>query len=766
MSSIAIIKRVKIKNILSHEDTEVQFPLGLIALIGPNGAGKSSIIDSMVYALFFNPQSAKGFRGGRRSLLRIGASDGLIEVELNIGGKSYIIQRTISSIRSEHAVLIEIEGDKRRVLASGVSKVLEFIEKILGIPSSDSIRYTIMSRQNELTSFLDETASSRREIVLKLLGLDEIEKAKELLREHLKKIESDIRLFEELKRQSDEIRGQLHELDRIISKKISERDELNKKIQTLSTELKLIERIKDLLYRYSELKIVGETAIELGKLKILRDRCIELNKINLGELTSVVEIYGNAKRRIDELNKQLHNIDDRIKGVAEEFKRISNTELKWSRESEVVEAIERYLDEVRRAKHTMMAETSFNESSIGKLRNSAVCPLCGRELGEELKIELIDRISKHVEKLRNAIHDMDRIEVILRGMLNDVKKYDKAKTELLSKISELEDQMNKAALKYNDIQQRIQRILTDIKYTEEFRECFTEFENSTIKLVQCLQRKAIEILKLYSEKENLIKKLYIGKDLEPSKIIEEFNTVKSKLLSLGIDPEKVDYSGIEVKYRELNSKYNSVSQELSKLNGEIDAYSKHRADIENKLKYIEEKLRELSRSVEIHRAVDVLVNKLLGRDGMLAKILTKEARRLIEGYTNRVLNELGHDFNVSVDEDFNIEVKGGSGELDVRSLSGGEMVALAIALRIATAYTIFGRLPGFFILDEPTQFLDAARRKTLFEIIKRLSERVPQVIVVTHDTDVIDLADKVFYVSKVGGRSIVQEKIVELEIVV
>ncbi|MEM4613144.1 MAG: AAA family ATPase, partial [Ignisphaera sp.] len=214
---------------------------------------------------------------------------------------------------------------------------------------------------------------------------------------------------------------------------------------------------------------------------------------------------------------------------------------------------------------------------------------------------------------------------------------------------------------------------------------------------------------------------------------------------------------------ELNSEYNNLSQILSKLNGEIDAYTKHRIEIENKLKYIDERVRELKKSVEIYRAVDVLVNRFLGRDGLLAKILTREARRLIQIYTNRILSELGLDFNVDIDEDFNIEVKSGNGELDVRSLSGGEMVALAIALRIATAYTVFGKLPGFFILDEPTQFLDSTRRRTLFEIIKRLSEKVPQVIVVTHDTDVTDLADKVFYVNKVGGRSIIGEKIVELE---
>jgi exonuclease SbcC len=46
----------------------------------------------------------------------------------------------------------------------------------------------------------------------------------------------------------------------------------------------------------------------------------------------------------------------------------------------------------------------------------------------------------------------------------------------------------------------------------------------------------------------------------------------------------------------------------------------------------------------------------------------------------------------------------------------------------------------------------------LFDVIKRLSQRIPQVIVVTHDRDIVEIADQVFYVSKEGGRSIVREK--------
>ncbi|MEM0212770.1 MAG: AAA family ATPase, partial [Ignisphaera sp.] len=81
MSETILIKRIKIKNILSHENTEITLPNGLIAFVGPNGAGKSSIIDSIFYALFATPSAAKGIRGeGKRGILRVGASDGFIEV--------------------------------------------------------------------------------------------------------------------------------------------------------------------------------------------------------------------------------------------------------------------------------------------------------------------------------------------------------------------------------------------------------------------------------------------------------------------------------------------------------------------------------------------------------------------------------------------------------------------------------------------------------------------------------------------------------------
>ena len=47
-----IIESIKIKNFLSHEDTEIDFEQGINIITGKNGAGKTSVLDAIKFALF------------------------------------------------------------------------------------------------------------------------------------------------------------------------------------------------------------------------------------------------------------------------------------------------------------------------------------------------------------------------------------------------------------------------------------------------------------------------------------------------------------------------------------------------------------------------------------------------------------------------------------------------------------------------------------------------------------------------------------------
>ncbi|MEM3849216.1 MAG: AAA family ATPase, partial [Zestosphaera sp.] len=108
---------------------------------------------------------------------------------------------------------------------------------------------------------------------------------------------------------------------------------------------------------------------------------------------------------------------------------------------------------------------------------------------------------------------------------------------------------------------------------------------------------------------------------------------------------------------------------------------------------------------------------------------------------------------IEIDDEFQIRVKVLGSTLPISNASGGERVGIAIALKLALAELIIGRSPTTLILDEPTIYLDDERRRQIFEIIKELGKSLKQVIVVTHDESVMNIANKVIKVENVGGVS-------------
>jgi exonuclease SbcC len=85
---------------------------------------------------------------------------------------------------------------------------------------------------------------------------------------------------------------------------------------------------------------------------------------------------------------------------------------------------------------------------------------------------------------------------------------------------------------------------------------------------------------------------------------------------------------------------------------------------------------------------------------------------------------------------------GRHGEIDMDSLSGGEKVAVALALRLGIAYMMGSNKLDFIILDEPTTHLDEERRKALVKIISEAFREgagpLAQMIIITHDADIFE----------------------------
>ncbi|MCD6341069.1 MAG: SMC family ATPase [Desulfurococcales archaeon] len=170
------IKKVYLKNFISHKETEVVFEKGVTAFVGPNGAGKSSILDAIYFAL-----TGRARRGKLEGLVNAAAPRGaeaVVKLWLDVDGREVVIERRISKSGRHEAVL---KGRGRTILR--VSTVNKEIEELLGL-KADSLQTVAIIPQGALTRLITLTPAERLEILDELLGLNAFEEAWEKLKEY------------------------------------------------------------------------------------------------------------------------------------------------------------------------------------------------------------------------------------------------------------------------------------------------------------------------------------------------------------------------------------------------------------------------------------------------------------------------------------------------------------------------------------------------------------------------------------------------------
>ncbi len=166
------------------------------------------------------------------------------------------------------------------------------------------------------------------------------------------------------------------------------------------------------------------------------------------------------------------------------------------------------------------------------------------------------------------------------------------------------------------------------------------------------------------------------------------------------------------------------------------------------------------------KAVDNYIGTLQGiRDAYgkegIQKLIRAKAKPLLERKTRDLFERFNLSYSdIMMDEDYNISVIGPLGVQDIDQISGGERVALAIALRLAIAQVLSGRIETI-IMDEPTTHLDEERRKELVNILNSFFREggriIPQMLIITHHSEIEEVADTIYSVKKIDGYSTVEQ---------
>jgi len=862
-----ILKRVKLKNFISHADTEIEFPLGVTVLVGPNGAGKTSVVDAIVFALFGDK-----VRGDKvEDMIRRGASSAEVELTFEVG-REY----TVHWIRKKKGVEATLSRSDAGVIANTKEAVLEEISRVLRM-DKESAMNSIFVRQGEIASLVDADPKTRKNLLGKLIGLDRLERAwgnmkevvshfenikngletrvKEIVKELDVRGEQRGRLREEIKRLIDKIKGLEQELAVIAQELETARndlekwngkkrryDELTRKLGQLAERIKAVvrevERLEGELNQAEEArKRVKELEPEVNKIPLLEgyiEKSDELNelvrekdqlnkdlsrisdirheakesmescrgyvemgkvveiKVEVPEELSAIEKFATktsteVKNTIEQIKEKSRELEDLLSKASQvlpeptiEAKDAKLQELKARRE-EIEEVISRLKDERGRVR----GRISDLGQALEMLGEADTCPVCKTKLTPEHRERVKDEVQEEIglleERLKEVRRELEEWELQKKDVEREIDRVSKVDVERIERLKEeIAENRKEAAELYktlytitqlvdsleSEIMAKISAVDAKIGEIEGILNDLVEKigykpEDPGKELKELREKKEeYDRLKPIADRYDELRRM-LGEEQEKLEALEaEWKWIQEEIKELGYDEK--EHEEVKKRYEEFFRKFERTKAELGEKKESLKKNQEDLEELERKIAELEKELGELRGELE---AVVKFIGKLnnirgaFSRDGV-QKLLRQRVAPLMSEFARRYIESFNLDItDISVNEDFDISIIKEGGEISIKSISGGEKVAVAIALRLAIAKVLAGKI-STIIMDEPTTHLDEVRRRELVEIMKsffREGAAVPQMIVVTHHRELEEIADTVYQVEKVDGVSMVAE---------
>ena len=169
--------------------------------------------------------------------------------------------------------------------------------------------------------------------------------------------------------------------------------------------------------------------------------------------------------------------------------------------------------------------------------------------------------------------------------------------------------------------------------------------------------------------------------------------------------------------------------------GVLEAGKERLIEEEKRKKEHQKRLGETTRMLEVVEVARGLVNDFM--DQVLIRVKNDIAKAASE-----ILEEVSGKYSLlKIDEDFNIQVEDGGNYYPISRYSGGEIDMIAVSVRVAISEYLMrfgpdGESYSFLILDEVFGSQDIEHREKMIQMLRSLEERFPQIIAISHISDV------------------------------
>jgi exonuclease SbcC len=736
---VGVITRVRLRNFTCHSNTDLQLPEGLLVFIGRNGAGKSSVVDAITYALY-----GEHSRDDNANLVRDGSTGGAVELEFSFNGRLYRVVREFDSVgKLIHSFMTEdgkpvVVGERKKE-----ESVTSRITSLLGL-SYERMKSAVVIQQGELDKILESSSKTLKELFDELLGLSKLDEAYNKMRDVIKRFEEKIR--ENMKNMNMNYGvGDAERVAAEIEEKEKDLDKLRAEVGKLELEVESLKR---------ELKEVSE---KLGKLRKAKELYAKTRE-------GVLKVIGKLKLSHNTLKTSLENVESHIKLIDEV------DEQEFSNHLERLEKLKKLLDELRQKLGEAKGKANALRERLSTFKSLQEKPMKGGKTLDELSAEAEQKARRLSENSMELGRMLERGLVGERELRGRVEEGVRELVGLVSEaynagqsswLAELKEEAERAAAAETELQKEFDSVEAEIekvklykgKDVERLRDRLEEAKQALEKLggrekIQELKAAATYLDGRIRQLEQAISTgglpsrdsfeglwEYLKEDVKP-----ELQELFENLERLSQEPlNQQELEELEERYTSLNKSLGGKEEQLRHCRNEIEKLEK---DLE-KLSRAKE---VLVRAERFHRLLDRIRDEIFYKDGPVLK----RFRAWIYGKVSERAREYLSMFSIRVDdvriwEDEKGEVvfgcSYGGREVDSDRLSGGERMALALAIRLAISDVLAARKLGFLILDEPTVHLDSENRGRLREAFSALARVNRQVIVITHDEEVFEGAD-------------------------
>jgi len=786
------LRRLRLANFRQHESTDIEFGPGITGIFGPNGSGETTLLEAMAWAIY-GAQAARGDRDSIRRLTAKGRANVEVELEFRLGGHEYRVIRRLHDA--------ELLQDGQRV-ANSLRAVTERLQQVIGM-TYEEFSNTYFAGQRQLAVLVSKKPGERAAFLSQVLGYERLRLAQERAREVKNTLGAELRGMEaglpdaaelgRARRQAEErlaaarAAAQRMEGTRATAQQAHAREEprwnqwMARRERTLSLdgerrmaeqaaesarqEFKRLDReLRDAAEAKNQL---NRLAPELAPITRLKQELADLERLQREEaarradqarLAELARTMATLDRRLAELAPAAEAVAQ-VVGVREAVERQLQEAERLAEEQRTAWVRDRQDAETKRQQlRDLWKEVKVQRDKVAALGPDGVCPTCQRPLGAQYEAVLaeLDRqleditingnfFKNRLEQLQQPPAALQEAEAARDTVLAERRVVNEREGERRAQAEERAhavQQLAEARRRAAAVEAQLAARPTgyDAERHDALRAELTKLEPVALEAAglearaeraEDLVREAEQAERALSERERR------AQQLAAAVAAEGFSEELYRAAKERFDRATGALREAEIAVAEARGDL---------LRAEADVQEAGRRVAERAAR--ERQIAELKARQRLHNELDRAFSDLradlnAAMRPEIAELASSFLADLTDGRYDEV--DLTEDYTVTVLDD----------GIPKPVISGGEEDLTALVLRLAISQMIAeraGQPLSLLVLDEIFGSLDESRRAHVLGLLRRIADRFPQVILITHIEQVREGLDRVIRVEYDAGQ--------------